>query len=68
MEMEETRKKPQLLRSPGGGDGGGMGDSLQGVGAYQIAKDARQALKGIKDKMKLPPIVGGKAIQVSAKQ
>ena len=54
MEMEET-EKTTVATSPGGGDGGGIGDSVQGVGAYQIAKDARQALKGIKDKMKLHP-------------
>ena len=67
---EFDREGPKPTRggaSSGGGDSN-TGDTLSGIGAYQIAKDTRRALKGIKDKMKLPGIRGGRAIQVSAKQ
>ena len=64
---EFDREGPKPTRggaSSGGGDSN-TGDTLSGIGAYQIAKDTRRALKNLGG---LPGVRGGRAIQVSAKQ
>ena len=64
---EFDREGPKPTRggaSSGGGDSN-TGDTLSGIGAYQLAKDTGRALKNLGG---LPGIRGGRAIQVSAKQ